>query len=574
MTIQTVHDMRRSPSLLFVGLLFTLSFSVSPADAQLQEGHTYRLQPVTNAALNLFPENASLDASTPIVLWEQTDVPAEQWEVGRLGFHYTFQNTYTRYFLSVSNNSVGSTTRQARNASTARWQLEVVDEAALIYRLIPAAGSACLQASASGVQPTLAKVVADNQQQLWQFVEVEPQAVFDSVMQRAMIDLYLDRFLQKIDSRRATFIRGSWGESEQLEVLLDAYEATRDDKYLSDAIHVYNFFNANVGSNWLRLVYSDNYKWYGHDFNDDVMWQIIATARLGWLTGQEKYTKAARQNFDAIWDRAYIPFTGLMRWAEQSGDPYGTNSCIAGPTEVAACYLAMSGAGEKYYEKARDLYAAQRYRLTNMNTGQVYDACVWNPETQKVKSLNDWASTYNQGTFLGAATMLYLHYGDEQYLADAQKVMEYTVKNLCNRQGIINACQVNDGDLCGFKGILMRYVRRFVTEAGQTQYQEWLAKNAFHAYNNRSPQGVTTSSWLKKSTNDVATNAFSCSCAASVAAAVVFSKEETGIQPVPDEGYRIGRQTSSPLQCYDLSGRPTPLTHGTLILGRRKVMIR
>lgn len=50
---------------------------------------------------------------------------------------------------------------------------------------------------------------------------------------------------------------------------------------------------------------------------------------------------------------------------------------------------------------------------------------------------------------------------------------------MCTADDIISVCQVNDGDLCGFKGILMRYARRYVLDLNRPQYQEWLSKNAY-----------------------------------------------------------------------------------------------
>lgn len=557
-------------------LFFVFSLCVLSLRAAIEPGRTYRISPVSAPTQVFFPQNAQLDVSSPVPLWIRTDVPAEVWTVAQSGLFFTFKNLYTGYHLATTAATVGATTKQNASASSARWKLETVDEQAGIYRLLPNTGTACLDAkdAANGTLPTLAKRDEGSQSQLWQFTPAEASAAFTADVQRTMIDSYLTRFLQRLNSRRSTFNRGGWGESEQLEVLLDAYEATHDEQYMTSAVAVYNYLLQNVGNNWLTLVYTDNYKWYGHDFNDDVMWQIIATARMGWLTGDNKYTRVAKQNFDAIWDRAYIPFCGLMRWAEQTGEPYGTNSCIAGPTEVAACYLGMSGAGEEYFEKARDLYAAQRYSLANMTTGQVFDACVWDPATQKVTSRNNWASTYNQGTFLGAATLLYRHYGDEQYLADAKKVMDYTLKNLCDRHGIVNACQVNDGDLCGFKGILMRYVHRLVVDCEQPQYREWLQKNALHAFNNRSPRGVTTSAWLTKSTDEVATNAFSCSTAAAAAAAAI-PDTDTGIRSLSMPPSRpVGKshdygKASAPFSAtlYNLQGQPvTCINHGLSLL--------
>ncbi len=208
--------------------------------------------------------------------------------------------------------------------------------------------------------------------------------------------------------------------------MLDAYETSGQEAYLDLFKKGFNYFKSKVKDNWLRHFWF-GYRWNGQDFNDDVMWMIIASARAGLLTGSTIYTQLAKNNFDAIYQRAYNPW-GMLRWAERSGDRNGTNSCINGPAEVAACYIAMATGDETYYAKARDLYAKQRRYLFNASTGQVFDSFIWDATTNLPSKYNRWASTYNQGTMLGAAVMLYNHYGDEQYKQDAERIMEYTVK--------------------------------------------------------------------------------------------------------------------------------------------------
>ena len=359
---------------------------------------------------------------------------------------------------------------------------------------------------------------------------------------------FIDAFVSQHGSYRS-FGNGGWDNAEMLEIGLDAYESTGLQKYLDLCRSDYNWFNQNVGASWNHLVYKDEYKWFGHDFNDDVMWQIIAVARMAWITGESQYLNAARKNFDLIYDRAYMPEWGMMRWAEHSGNINGTGSCIMGPTEVAACYLGMAGAGEEYFEKARNLYTRHRQVLAYMQTGQVYDSYTFDPETGGVAhdengkaKVNYWASTYNQGTMLGAAVLLYDHYGDEFYRKDADIIVDYTVRHLCDSNGFISVCQVNDGDLCGFKGILMRYMRRYVLDLCNPERAEWLADNAFLAYNNRNERGITTSAWLTKSTAENTTNSFSCSTAASAAVNCVFT-------PVQKDAY-----TPLPITEFDYQG--------------------
>ncbi|MBQ6433048.1 MAG: hypothetical protein IJJ94_03770 [Bacteroidaceae bacterium] len=508
-------------SLMRTSAFLLALFTAVTLRAQLVDGKSYRIVSAAAPEKALMTLNSSLDNGADVVLWTTTDVASECW-TPTTTTTTILRNAYSRIPLAAASTTAGAKLRQSRSGA-GRWTLEAIDEAAGLYKM--KIGSLYLTASSTddASVPQLADATDDATQQ-WRFVEVaEPKTAFTRQMREEMIDAYIRKAVESKGTGRKTFGGGGWGESEQLEVVLDAYETTGREDYLQLALDVYSWFNANVGVSWNKLVYTDAYHWFGHDFNDDVMWQILAVARLGLLSNNRTLITLAKRNFDIIYNRAYIPFTGLLRWAQSSGDPYGTNSCINGPAEVAACYLGFAGCGDQYFEKARELYTAQRYVLANnLANGKVWDSVVWDPSTEKVKSHNEWASTYNQGTMLGAACMLYKYYGDEQYLADAKKIMRWTKGNLCDSHGIVNACQVTDGDLVGFKGILMRYVRRFIRDCASTDYQAWSEANALHAYCNRSAEGVTPTAWLQKGTAANTVNDFSLSTAASAAANLIF----------------------------------------------------
>lgn len=587
--------MRRTIPNLLLTLLTLLT--CSPTMAQIESGKSYRIEPVAVSGKSLMTENSSLDVSktdksAQVMLWTETDVPSQRW-TPTVGTTTIFRNTYSRLPMVATSATAGAGVCQSSSGS-ARWMLEIVDETANIYRLKCNTKDLYLTMTSTedGAVPVLAEAQEGTSQQ-WRFVEVDAKTTFTAEMRQQMMDAYISKTVETKGTGRKTFIGGSWGESEQIEVLLDAYETTGNEEYLQLAEEVYAWFNDNVGTLWNKLVYTDNYHWFGHDFNDDVMWQVLATVRLGLLTQKQRYITLAKRNFDVIYTRAYIPFTGLMRWAQNSGDAYGTNSCIAGPTEVAACYLGFAGCGEVYFEKARELYAAQRYVLANnMSSGKVWDCVVWDPDTKQVKSKNEWGSTYNQGTMLGAACMLYKYYGDEQYLSDARKIMLWTKNNLCDSHGIVNVCQVKDGDLAGFKGILMRYVRRFIRDCGYDSYDAWMQSNALHAYCNRSTEGVTPTAWLQKGTAENTQDDFGLSTAASAAVNVCFpddpplpyeekAKEQ---EPEPDAVNEVRRYAGSEtsdgrrVQVMDMAGRraANPLHQGIYVVQQdgmtRKVM--
>lgn len=456
------------------------------AMAAVENGKTYRIVPDANAKASLFVKNASKADGAPVVVWTETDVPTQQWTVIMLeDGSVALKNVYTEKYLDTKDNLL------VQNAQQVTWNLVAVDEANNEYSLA--------QQDFLGVTSTIdGKQPALGNQMVWHFVEVEPQTRFDERARQRMLDAFLEQYLQDKGNGYRTFVNGGWNEAETLEAVLDFYEATGDSRYLGVFEACYDYMRFQVGTNWDGGTVVAGYNWFGYDFNDDVMWLIIAAARAYLITGKMSYLNDAKRNFDLIWDRAFLGYVGLLRWAEHTGDRNGANSCVNGPAEVAACYIALASGDESYYEKARLLYENQRKYLFEPYTGKVYDSVVLNPADGTVVDRNTWASTYNQGTMLGGALLLYRHYGDEQYKTDASRIIAYAKTALCNGDGIVRVCQNVDGDFQGFKGILMRYAGMYATQFGEAEYQAWIQDNAFHAYNNINSKGFGHSAWLTK----------------------------------------------------------------------------
>lgn len=489
----------------FVALLIVISAfgAAIPVMAALKSGKTYVISPAGDKSMALFVMNSSMEDYAPVVLWTNTDVPAQQWRAEKNGDGtFSFKNIYTGKYLAYGDSLV----QLAGNEKALRWKPEQVAGQENIYIMRLEGSGACLvgaEDNDDGAQP---RILYDGEPAQWLLKETEAVESFDSRMRDEMTAAWLAHHLKERGENTMSFGDGGWwGDAEMLETMLDAYETTGNKEYLDVFTKVFNYFYENVGDDWLKLVYTDRYKWVGHDFNDDVMWMVIASARAYHLTGLDKYRRLAKKNFDAVYKRAYNRW-GMLRWAMKSGHPNGTNSCIHGPAEVAACYIARSlDSGEereKYFGIARDLYEKQRTYLFVESTGQVLDCFTWNDSTDKPEKYNRWVSTYNQGTMLGAAIMLYNRYGDEKYKRDAEKIVACTRRELCDENGIVKVCQTVDGDLCGFKGILMRYLRRYIVEMRHSELASWIGKNAFHAFNNRNSRGVTSSTWLTKSAED------------------------------------------------------------------------
>ena len=90
--------------------------------AAVETGKTYRIVPTANAEKSLMVADASLAEKAPVVVWTETDVPAQQWTVEDAGDGTVYlKNVYTGKYLDASNLAV------VQRAEPSAWTLEVVD---------------------------------------------------------------------------------------------------------------------------------------------------------------------------------------------------------------------------------------------------------------------------------------------------------------------------------------------------------------------------------------------------------------------------------------------------------------
>lgn len=490
----------------------------------IEAGKSYSIALPSNTNKSLFVRNAATGNLVPVVLWTETNVSAQQWTVeSNDQGQVAFKNVHAGRYLHFTNNTLCLNTNQSW------WTLEPAGSDGTVCYVKKNDSYLNCSGTADDSAPTLGTA------QAWQFIEADPHPELDDYVRQRLSDGYLHQYVQDKGSGYRTFVNGGWGECETLETLLDMYEATGEQRYFALYEACYNYFKYNVGDDWTggTKVSTYGYNWFGYDFNDDVMWHIIGAARAYFLSGKSVYLNDAKRNFDKIWNRAYLGYVGLLRWAENSGDRNGANSCINGPAEVAACYIALGTGDENYFEKAKLLYENQRTYLADISKGYVYDSAVFDPATGEVKSRNTWCSTYNQGTMLGAAVMLYQHYGDQQYKTDADRIIAYARQNLCDGYGIIRVCQDAGGDYQGFKGILMRYAGMYVRVFGAPRFATWLKSNAMRAFCNTNSRGFGHSAWLTKSAEnlkfgdvDYSDKAFGGSTCLAAAFAFPFTSQE------------------------------------------------
>ena len=307
------------------------------------------------------------------------------------------------------------------------------------------------------------------------------------------MEKYMKNFYVEEDGSGEIAGEQFWPRAEILEILVDAFEKTGDAAYLELFDGMYEGFVRDYRQDW-----SSN------DFNDDIMWMTIACARAYQAGGKDTYRQQAERHFNLVYDRAFSDdLGGGLFWKT---DNTTKNSCINGPAAIAACLLYQITGEQAYLDKALAIYDWQCENLLGP-TGAVYDA--WDLE----KGINEWCSTYNQGTFIGASVYLYQILGEERFLENAVLAADYTMNDMY-AQGVINT-EDEGNDLPGFKGILARWMGKLVHECGQEQYLPWMEKNARTAWENRNSKDIMWTKWADQ-TQDTFYTAWGCSAGVSL----------------------------------------------------------
>jgi predicted alpha-1,6-mannanase (GH76 family) len=490
-------------------LLCILSLAVKmPVHAEITAGKTYKINSCYPGAKALFMPNASLNDAVDVVSWTETNVPAQRWITSSAGeglFYLT--NAYSERPISESSTRPKPGDRlilKSNNSNYSKWEFIPVQNAAypnayyISFSIKGTDGNNLyveLPDNTDGSQVKLQskRTDADSLRQMWTLVA-------EDILPNRVTHSFRDSVMRGWKSRYYNILKtstGFWGEAEMMETILDAYETTGKQEYKTMFEEVYAHF-VSYPAGWGQPGNGLDWRW--NEFNDDIAWAVLASVRAYMMFGQHpnsgiNYLTIAKNNYDWMYARALLP-SGMLRWKQTPTGNQGSNSCINGPAEIAACYLAIATGDDSYYTKAKDLYALQRQYLYEPSTGKVFDSGSWSNGVFTIG--NHWVSTYNQGTFLGAALMLYQRYGETMYLNDAHKIAERTRLDLCNASGVINVCGSGD-DLQGFKGILMRYLRRYIVDLGLPDKVEWMQRNALQAYNNRNSAGVIWTAWWVKS---------------------------------------------------------------------------
>ena len=291
-----------------------------------------------------------------------------------------------------------------------------------------------------------------------------------------------------------------WSQAEEIECVIDAYEWSSNSAYVGMITNLLNGFITDNGSSWYA----------GNGYNDDNMWAIMAFTRGGMDTGMTNYCNLAKADFDAVYARAWSTnLGGGLYW--QYPENAGKNACVNGPGAIAAYLLYQAYGDTNYLNKAMNIYYWERSVLFNSGNGAIYDNISTNG------AIDTWSSTYNQGTFIGAANFLGL-------TNDATLAAAFTMKSMTSG-GILPEYGIA-GNNSGFNAIFLRWMNRFVRDRHlQSSYEPWLQTNAVAAWNvRRTSDGLSWCQWLQ--TSPVGTNFYSWDCISSFEALQAASPTE------------------------------------------------
>jgi predicted alpha-1,6-mannanase (GH76 family) len=467
--------------------------------SKIKSGAIYTIKSRSNNKL-LSVSNSSMEDYALVNSWTDTYSDAQRWIVKHLGKGvYTFQNLASGKLLHISSlpaDSVKIDQSGPEKGEEVKWSIKSAGSGSYYLRPISGANySLNLQggAEADGATVNLAKSSTEKMQK-WVLQKDRSAAIST---EHVIADKAFEAWFTNYKMENG---KGFWDRAEMMEIVLDAYEITKDPKYI-------NRFNT-MYSNFIAVNKSD---WMYNNFNDDIAWAVLFSVRGYLLTDNKSYLDKGKEQFDKMYARAFTnKYGGGLNWFETKTSK---NSCIQGPAMVAACYLAQATGDKSYYDKAIALYSWSKNYLFNAETGKVNDAIDLDRKTGLIKT-GTWSSTYNQGTFLGAATMLYKYTGEKNYLADAEKIAVYARDNMYKSKTMNN--EEGGNDLPGFKGIFARYARMYTLQTKNTELIDWLQLNGKVAFNNRNSTGVIHTQWGTKTSESKPGSAFGASTAVSL----------------------------------------------------------
>jgi predicted alpha-1,6-mannanase (GH76 family)/fibronectin type 3 domain-containing protein len=314
---------------------------------------------------------------------------------------------------------------------------------------------------------------------------------FTSANADTLISAYYTKFYVQDTATRGHFKNTEtsgttyfWGQAEEIEGVIDAYERTSNSFHLTRAVHLLNGFANTNGTNW-----------GGNIYNDDIMWACIAHLRVYLHDNtQTTFRSRAKTNFDLAYARGWDAAGGGGFW--WTTDETSKVTAVNCPAAIVAYLIYLAYGDSSYLTKSQEIFDWSKANLWNSATGQVYDS-----------PTNFVPTTYNQGTFVGAADFL----GDN---ASALLVCTYTTtmgSATWNGHDLMPMYGI-DGNNSGFNGIGLRWICKFLLDNDlEGDYLGWLQTNANAAWNvRRTTDNLSWCEWHNPSPTSEVFHSWDC----------------------------------------------------------------
>ncbi len=241
--------------------------------------------------------------------------------------------------------------------------------------------------------------------------------------------------------------------------------------------------------------------WSYDGYNDDLGWMVNASLRAYQYTGNPLYLTTAEENWNTGYNRGWnVSLGGGIEEQFQASVPERTALANDNFAWEGATLYQLTGE-TSYLKKAKNIYAWVEANLFNATEvanakgapGQINEAIL-----DSNGSLVSSDNTYNSGSFLTAAAILYRVTGDQQYYSDAQLAISHVINEQPTLKGPSECCG-NQWAYWFTYGLSM-----FATETNSwAEYLPYLQANANAAWSERNSKNLTWNDWTNPTTEAV-----------------------------------------------------------------------
>ena len=292
-----------------------------------------------------------------------------------------------------------------------------------------------------------------------------------------------------------------WMQALDIQTAQDAFFRTKSESQKAMITKLLTTFNMqNSGSGGLG-------DWSWNEYNDDLLWAVLAYLRGYEYTGNVKFLDVAKYGFNLTY---YHTGKGNWGWDTVKGGIWWRKAMDMksplsnSPAVLSACYLYEFTGDKNYLDKAKSIYQWTRDNLYNENTGEVWGEIFPNG------TVNKSACVFNNGGFAGAANYLYQLTGERNYFDDAKKTFDRVITHM-NSSGILAAGTRGGTDLAEY----IRYLGDFVRQNHLwNEYYFFMKRSADAAWNvRRTDLKIAWNDWTKQMPIDDIASVIECNSA-------------------------------------------------------------